>query len=873
MARFWAKTAAEVIRALKTDPVRGLKASQVEVRRRQYGANEIESVKKESLFDLFKEQLSNPIVLMLLVATLIAGLTGQWLESTLIIGIVAFMAVLGVYLEANAGDAIAKLKELTLPKTVVIRDGRPQEIPTKDLVVGDLIVLHEGDRVPADGRIVYTNQASLDESILTGESVPVRKQTEPVRDTEALGDQKCMVFSGTFLLEGNLRAVVVKVGVETELGKIAHQLAEATEPPTPLQIQLEKLNQVLLWGTMIVCAFIFLVASIRGQPLIQALIQSLSLAIAFIPEGLGAVMTVTLAIGVKEMVKRKVIIRRLIAAEGLGSVSLLATDKTGTITRGKMKAEKLWVTGRELDIERFQPENPIESQLVEVIRWCNNAKGATEIALVNFLEKIGFQFELEERVVEHRFSSDLKRMMVISRRGEKLIGYSKGAPEVLMPLCRKYLDYDLKKIRDLSPAKRRMINSQAEKYARQGYRVLLLAKREFADGSVVGDRRRDENDLVFIGLIGLMDPVRSEVQPTVEELLAAGVRPVLVTGDHPEIARTIALAAGIVNGADQKVITGKDLDMYFNHRGKLRAKDIISASVFARVNPSHKNQLIEIFSRHGEVVAMAGDGINDAVAIARADIGIAVRGVDIAREAADVIVTGGYDALANAVRVGRAVIQRTRLYLHYILSGNFCEVGVFILAIAAGLPMPLTAISLLIINLLTDAAPAMAMAFEKEEPGLMTQPPRPKTEGMINRAIWQSIILQGIFSSIFLFLVFLLTLPRGLAFAQTATFSAYIFQKIFRAFTARSFRRSVFEYGFFTNRYSLLAVCLALAVWAAVVYLAGEIFGFVPLDSQTLVGLVAASLFFPAFEELLKLGRRRPAAGLAHFLASTPVQR
>lgn len=854
MTNFYQLSVQDSAKELATDCDDGLAPAEATLRLQQYGRNEILGAKKISILRLFFEQLANPIVVILLLAIGIASFTGKVFEAVLIGSIVLFMSVVGVFLEKKAGDAVAKLKGLTILKTTVIRGGKQYILDAADIVPGDVVYLHEGDRVPADCRVCMVNDLEIDESLLTGESLSVRKVVDAISDTVQLADQMNMVFAGTFILQGSVRAIVVATALRTELGKIAQKLAESEAKETPLQLQLKKLSKLLFVSTLLLCSVIMLLTFLRGESLLDGLIQSLALAIAFIPEGLTAVMTVVLGLGVKEMVRKQVIIKRLLAAEGLGSISVLATDKTGTITTGKMTVEKLWVFDTYIESKDFTPTNELERLIVDVIRYCNNAKGSTEQALVHFLVSIGVQFELESRVKEHRFSSEIKRMSVVKEVGDQYRGYSKGAPDVLIPLCTQFIDHKTNTLRALDAALIEKLLGVADMIAGDGYRVLCLAYNPLNGDVNIHDREQVEGDLVFLGLIALMDPLRAEVPQAVAKLRAAGITPLMITGDHPAIARTISLQAGICDASiDDTVLTGADLDQYFSGSGSLVEKDVLACRVFARVTPNHKNQLIEMFQRNGKLIAMAGDGINDAIAVSRADIGIAVvNATDIIKEAADVVVTGAYDALVNAVEVGRLIMIRTRLYLHYLLSGNFCQVGVFVLALIFDLPFPLTAVSLLIINLLTDAAPAMAMAVEQGNASVMAVPPKPANEGILNKNIYISIAVQGLISSVLLFGVFYFTLPHGLLYAQTATFTAYIFQKLLRGFTARSLVDSVFTYGFFTNKLMLWSVLAALLVWFVLVYVFHDLFQMTPLPGNLLFLIFSIALVPPCTEELVK---------------------
>lgn len=844
----------EIATSLKTDLENGLTNQEASLRLKEYGENKIEIKERDGIFKLFIDQIKNPIVLLLIGTAIIAGLTGETIESILIISIVLFMSLIGVVLENTAGNALEKLKKLTSLEATVIREGKKIVVDISQIVPGDLIYLHEGDKIPADARVVEENELQTDESILTGESVSVSKDIAVLKEENlSIGDQKNMVFSGTFVVEGNGKAVVVNTAQRTELGRIAEKLAESENKQTPLQHQLEKLSKIILFLTLGVSFLVLVFGVIRGQTITESLIQSLSLAIAFVPEGLSAVMTVTLAIGVREMVRQNVIIKRLIAAEGLGSVSVLATDKTGTITTGKMTLSKIWVFGKEIKTNDFNPNNKTEQKVLEIINYCNNQKGATEDALIKFLKSKEFEFDIGDRVHEHRFSSSVKRMMVINKKGSKLVGYSKGAPDLMIPLCTEYLDPIDHKIKNLTQQYQGVILNQFEELASQGYRVLSLAVREFSENHKPGVRDIDESKLVFVALIALIDPIRDEVFDTVQNLIKSGIRPIMITGDHKEIARTIAKQAGIINDTTQRVITGEELENYINKKGDLNLQEIVNCSVFARVTPQHKNMLIDIFQEGNKSIAMAGDGVNDAVAISKSDVGIAVvNATDIVKDAADVVVTGDYSALGNAVKVGRVIIYRTRLYLHFLLSGNICQVGVFLLSFATGTPVPLTPIGLLLINLLTDAAPAMSMAIEKEPADILSEKPRKKSEGIINKMMWRSIFIQGFFTSIYLFVVFYLTLPNGVVFAQTATFTAYIFHNMFRVITARSFKESVFSYGIFSNKFNLISAIFALIAWGVIVYVFGDFFKMVILPLELLATIFVSSLFFPILEEIIK---------------------
>jgi P-type Ca2+ transporter type 2C len=847
----------------------GLSDESIQANSEKFGSNILTEKRKVSLFIKFLQQLNNPLVILLIVTSVFALFIGDVVESILITTIVFFMALIGLYIENKSDQALSKLKSLVKVNVQVLRAGSKKTMSAEKLVVGDIIYLYEGDKIPADARIIKSQNLSINEMVLTGESLPVKKSFEYIGHKEDLiPSQLNMVFSGTNVSSGSAKCVVVKVGDTTEIGKVAMQLNDSSDnTQTPLQKELEKLSKLILYLTLVICIAVAGLTVIRAESInyeviIESLVLGLSLAIAFIPEGLSAVMTVTLALGVKEMVKYKVILKRLLAAESLGSVSIIATDKTGTITTGKMAVDKIWFMNREVEPRKVVGTTQAEKNLIDVVAYCNNSKGATEEALMNFLQDKGFRTgEVQARVAEHQFVSDLKRMTVLYKKEGAMNAFSKGAPEILVNLCTHYQDYDTDIINSLTEVEKQQILKKVDDFARDGFRVLGLAVKKVEDvDETQRDRNKDEANLVFVGLVALMDPLRPEVKDTVQSFLTAGIRPIMITGDHHEIAKTIARNAGIDDS--DNVITGVEIEEYFAKFAELTESQklkFLNCRVFARVTPDHKTKLIKLFQDSGYVIAMAGDGVNDAVAISKADVGIAVAGgSEIVKEVADVVITGGYDALSKAVEVGRLVLYRTRLFLHYILSGNVSEVGVFIFALAFNYRLlPLSAISLLIINVLTDAAPAMALSVEKGDKNIMRHPPRSASESIITKQIKQSIVIQGLLSSIFLFIVFVLTYDKGIFYAQTATFTAYIFQKLFRAFTARSFEESVVSYGIFSNKFMNVAVLISLSVWFVVVFITPEIFSMQPLAMVDLLVIAGFALIFPFIEEVLKAYRRR----------------
>lgn len=832
----------------------GLTESERSKRLEKYGPNALPEPKKPSLLQEFFEQLKNPIVLLLIGVSIIAGATGKALEATLIVSIVLFMAAVGVFLQKQSEKSLEKLKALQNTTATILSHGKVVEVFAQSIVPGDIILLQEGDKVPADARVLEAKDARLDESSLTGESLPVAKHSDRLASETSLGDQKNMVFSGTSVVSGSVKAVVVKTGVLSELGKITQYLNSQETRLTPLQKELEQVGKLLLMLTLISVTVIFAIYIWRGEPLIESLLTTMSLAIAFVPEGLSAVLTVTLALAVKEMVKKQVIVKKLLAAEGLGSITHIATDKTGTITEGRMHVVKVFLRDELFSTSDSRlTNNPSFERLMNVIRFCNNNKGPTEQALVAFLDKHGYAYELEGRLVEYVFTSNHKRMSVVRQHNGKVHLFSKGAPDILIPLCTKDISGNSS---EFTPAEKQKALAMAEKLASEGFRVLALADKIQKEHTTPEERESSETELTFIGLVALMDPLRDTVKDTVSRLKSAGVTPMMITGDHPAIARYIAQEAGIIrNNGAETVLTGADLDDLFARSQFPDTRErLLEARVFARVRPEHKVMLVELYQQQGFRIAMTGDGVNDAAAIKRADVGIAMsNGMDVTRDIANVVVTGSYDALIRAVAIGRTVKLRTQLYLHYLLSGNACQVGLFMVAVLFNLPNPLTPVMLLLINVLTDAAPAMAMAVEPEDPEITKRKVKQETEGIVSKQVVRGIFIQGIVSTVLLGAAFYLAYTtKGIVFAQTVAFTLFIFQKALRGFTARSFTRSVLRYGFFSNYLMNLAIPLALSIWYVTVYVFPSIFSMTSLPLSVITQLFLLALILPALEEIMK---------------------
>lgn len=855
VSEFYTLSVNDSLKKLKADPKLGLPKGVRSKLLEKYGYNKLPEPPKSSLLVDLIEQLKNPLVILLLAAAVLSGATGSNFEAILIFAIVFLMAGIGIFLERQSEKSLDKLKDLQTDYATILKNGKNEKIKSELLVPGDILVLTEGDKVPADARVIETNEVMLDESALTGEALPISKNIKPLAKNTALGDRTNMIFSGTAVVSGSVKAVVVATGQTTEMGKIAEYLKEGEVRLTPLQVELEKVGKFLLVGCIVVSAVIFVIYVAQGVSVTESLLTTASLAIAFVPEGLSAVLTVTLALAVREMVAKKVIVKKLLAAEGLGSITHIATDKTGTITEGRMHVDKVYLGGKLYAAKSGDLKKKKHfDRLIDIVRFCNNNKGPTEQALVAFLETHGYNYELEGRHAEYQFTSSFKRM-TISRAHSGGVGFfSKGAPDILIPMCAKNISTG----GVFSAKDKEKTLKEAEKLASQGFRVLALADK-IHKGKLVGkNRERAESDLVFVGLVALIDPLRDTVKETVAAMKTAGITPLMITGDHPAIARYIAIEAGILGkGKSELVITGNELDVMFARMDLPEVKKkLMNARVFARVRPEHKVMIVEMFQAEGFRIAMTGDGINDAAAIKRADVGIAMsNGMDITRDISDVVITGAYDALIRAVVIGRIVKLRTKLYLHYILSGNACQVGVFVAAVLLGLPSPLTPVMLLIINLLTDALPAMAMGVEPEDTDIVKQKVKKEGESIVSKEVVRGILVQGLVSTILLTGIFYLFLPMGLVYAQTIAFTFFIFQKVLRGITARSFTKSALSYGIFTNRLMNISLPLVVVVWFVCVFVFPGVF---EMESIILTDLVLALLLasiLPIVEETTKLKR------------------
>jgi Ca2+-transporting ATPase len=873
--------AKEILAALGSDGHRGLSEEEALARLQRYGRNELAAEKPVSAWRKFLAQFEDALVLLLLVATAISA--GLWLyerdtalpyEAIAIFAVVLLNAAMGYIQESRAASAVAALKQMAAAHARVIRNGEPRSAPAAEVVPGDIIVVEEGDTVPADARVLHSTSLKVAEAALTGESLPVAKDSAPIQADVALGDRDNMIFSGTAVAYGRARAVVVATGMQTEMGRIAGMLREAPDERTPLQKELDRVGKALGLVVIVIAAVmigtIIVFEHVRGwSAILGVLILGIALAVAAVPEGLPAVVTAVLSLGVQRMARRNAIMRHLSAVETLGSANVIASDKTGTLTKNEMTVRTVvtasgrvriggtgYVPAGEVEREEGGPvDGALRTELQRALALADRANNAvlqqhggrwtvlgdpTEGALVVAARKAGLQADRLkgrfERVAEVPFSSERKLMSTVhtdAEKQERLLVFAKGAPDVLLARCSEELVGEHS--RPLTNERRREILAINEELAGRALRTLAIACRSVpvAALEIEDVDERVERDLVFAGLVGMIDPPRDEARDAVERAKRAGIRPIMITGDHPITAQVIAQELGIAGNG--RAISGAELAGMSDESLVQVAK---SASVYARVNPEHKLRIVRALQRAGAVVAMTGDGVNDAPALKTADIGVAmgVTGTDVSKEAADMVLADdNFATIVAAVEEGRAIFSNIRKFLRFLLSSNIGEVltmffGV-LLAKVTGLQaegsavvLPLLATQLLWINLATDGAPALALGMDPAGEGVMKRPPRPEAEPVITRRMWSGIFSVAVVMAAGALLVLDASLPGGLIdgsgnmrYAQTMAFTTLIMFQLFNVFNARSDERSAFQ-GAFTNPWLWRAIGLAIALQIAVVY-------------------------------------------------------
>ena len=853
-------TAPAVAQQLTVDPQMGLSADEVARRLSTYGLNAIQEHRARSPWRMLLDQFTDFMILVLIAAAIISGMIGEPPDAIAIMVIVLLNGVIGFIQEYRAERAVAALKLLAAPNAKVLREGKPATIPASQLVPGDVVALEPGDGVPADMRLVETVQLKVEEAVLTGESVPVEKQARPLPEVELpLGDRLNMAYKGTLVTYGRGTGLVVGTGMHTELGKIATLLREEEEVKTPLQKRLAQFGQRLALVALAICAMVFLVGVLRGESVILMFLTAVSLAVAAIPEALPAVVTVSLAFGARKMVKKQALIRRLPAVETLGSVTYICSDKTGTLTLNKMQVVQVIVAGQVAARVPSVGEQGEAGRLFgQALALSNDAVrqdldrvlgDPTEVALYVAARDAGYDKERLQihapRLAELPFDSDRKCMTTFHQEGEGLVAFTKGAPEQVVAQCeRGWLGMES------VPMKQEAILAQAERMAANGLRVLAVAFRKWPRLPEDLVPNQAERDLIFLGLVGLLDPPRPEAQEAVKLCQSAGITPVMITGDHPATARAIAVRLGIITN-DDVVMTGQELaplsiEEFEEHVERIR--------VYARAAPVQKIKIVKALQDKGEFVAMTGDGVNDAPALRRADIGVAmgVTGTDVAREASHMILLDdNFATIVAAVREGRRIFDNIRRFIKYTMTSNAGEIWTIFLAPFLGLPIPLLPIHILWINLVTDGLPGLALAAEPEERGIMQRPPRPPKESIFARGMWQDILWVGLLMGGVSLITQAWAYHTGHAHWQTMVFTVLTLSQMGNVLAIRSERESFFTLGPLTNRPLLGAVLLTFALQMGTIYIPAlnPIFKTEPLDrDELLVCLALSSVVFIGVE-------------------------
>ncbi len=924
----------DVSRQLQTNLERGLSRKDAQIRLEQFGPNELMEKPRPGFLALLLNQFNNFLVLVLIIAAVVSFSLGEVVDAIAILVIVALNAIVGVVQESKAEAALAALKKMASPNAQVLRDGEPLTIPSRELVVGDVVTIEAGNYIPADLRLIESMNLQVEEASLTGESVPVEKKASVVLDKEIpLGDRKNSAFMSTVVTYGRGRGLVTATGMHTQIGLIAEMLQSYEEETTPLQQKLDQLGRVLGIICLSICGFIFLYGLVRDthlgsilqkglmaylaeekKDIVELFMTAVSLAIAAVPEGLPAIVTICLALGMQRMIRRHALIRKLPAVETLGCATVICSDKTGTLTQNEMTVVRAWAGGAHFKItgEGYNPSGrfyrdgqPVDpnldvhvSLLLHAAMLCNDARLAqgkgekggkswriigdpTEGAMIVAAAKAGLEREETEkvlpRVMGSPFDSERKRMTTVHRLQEpgmhfpfacpSIAAFLKGAPDILLNLCDSIVMGGTAV--PLTEEMRKEILAVNQDMARQALRVLGTAYRPLAAIPADCNAGTVERNLTFIGLMGMIDPARPEVKDAVRVAHGAGLKSVMVTGDYKDTAEAIAREIGIMEPGG-RVLSGSELDAM----SEAELEEIIdTVDVCCRVSPQHKTKIVDALKARGHVVAMTGDGVNDAPALKRANIGVAmgITGTDVSKETADVVLTDdNYTSIVAAVEEGRVIYSNIRKFVFFLVACNIGEILIIFIAMLAGMPIPLVPIHLLILNLVTDGAPALALGMEQGEPDIMKRPPRSPREPVINRNMVISITIIATADTIAVLSLFALALsrfPGNVTAAQTMAFTTLVCSELLRAYTSRSEQESLFSIGIFSNRWMVLATVFSFALLLLMIYvpILQPFTGTVSLSLSDWLVMIPFMCAAPIAAEITKIYLRsraaRPASG------------
>lgn len=841
----------DVLKELDSMASDGLSTVEAKERLEKYGLNEFQDKKRKTFLQKFIDQFKDFMIIILIAAAIISIAAGERVDAIVILAIVILNAFLSIYQEGQAEKSLESLKQMSAPEAKVIRDGKKTVVPARELVPGDIVILEAGDIIPADLRLFTSSNLKVDESSLTGESVAVEKNSEAILDNNAtLGDRVNMAYMSTIVTYGRGKGVVVGTSHDTEIGKIATMIEEIEDDLTPLQNKLDKLGKKLGILTIIICAIVFALGLIQKREVIDMLLVSVSLAVAAIPEGLPAIVTIVLAIGMGRMVKKNAIVKKLLAVETLGSTTYICSDKTGTLTQNEMTVKKVYSDGKFYDVTGigYEPEGQILNQGNELTHdELNNLKALlyacilnndanllennniytimgdpTEGALITFAGKAGFledEVEAEQpRIDEIPFDSDRKMMSTFHEVDDRIIQYTKGAPDIVLSNCKYiYIDGEFKEITDEHRVDILKANSTFASDALRvlGFAIKIINKDDFKNTD------KNEENLIFVGLTGMIDPPRTEAMQAIEECKRAGIHTVMITGDHRETAFQIAKELGICENHNE-TISGSELSTIADSEYNELVKRI---KVYSRVSPEQKVKIVNALRENGEIVAMTGDGVNDALAIKRADIGISmgITGTDVAKNTADMVLTDdNFASIVNAVEEGRIIFANIQKFVAFLLSCNIGEILIVFFAMLLGMEEPLKPIHLLWLNLVTDSLPALALGVEPGEPGIMDEKPRSKDDPIITKKMGVAIVLQSLAITVASLLAFYYATklyPESITHSRTIVFATLITSELLRAFSSRSFDRPIWKIGIKSNMKMVYAILISFSMLIAVLYI------------------------------------------------------
>ena len=887
MSNWYSKTKDQTLIDLETNEQNGLTDEIVSERLKQYGSNELATKQKRTLWQRIFAQINDVLVYVLIIAALISAFVGEWADASIIALVVVLNAVIGVVQESKAEQALEALKKMATPKAIVKRNGELKEIPSEHVVPGDIVMLDAGRYIPCDLRLIETANLKVEESALTGESVPVDKDAiyhPSMRSDEQvpLGDQKNMAFMSTLVTYGRGVGVAVETGMNSQIGKIATLLHEADDDMTPLQKSLAQVGKYLGFVAVAICIVMFLIGFLQGRDTLEMFMTAISLAVAAIPEGLPAIVSIVLAIGVQRMIKQNVIIRKLPAVEALGSVTIICSDKTGTLTQNKMTVTHFYSDNTYDRLESLNVNNDAQRLLLENMVLCNDASynnesqtgDPTEIALLvagttfnmqkDHLEKI------HERVNEVPFDSDRKMMSTVHMYNESYYSMTKGAIDKLLPRCTHIFKNG--KIEILTDSDKNQILEAAGSMSQEALRVLSFAFKQYDSNDV--DINHLEENLIFIGLVGMIDPPRTEVKDSIKECKKAGIRTVMITGDHKDTAFAIAKELGIAEEISE-IMIGTELD---NVSDTELASKINHLNVFARVSPEHKVKIVKALRAKGNIVSMTGDGVNDAPSLKQADVGVAmgITGTDVAKGAADVVLTDdNFSSIVKAVEEGRNIYRNIKKSILFLLSCNFGEIIALFLAILLGWATPLRPIHILWVNLITDTLPALSLGVDPEDPDVMKEKPRHAKESLFSGSV-PFLIFNGVIIGLLTLIAFIAgakfytgdtnlfpLFPEridddALLHAQTMAFVVLSFSQLVHSFNLRSRTKSIFSIGIFTNKYLVFSLLIGVLMQVCIISIPplANIFGVHALTLRDWGFVLLLSIIPLVVNEIIKLVKK-----------------